>query len=180
MDRTAMSWHRIDDYSNVIDGHAPVNGKLIPVGLSFTKVANAAAGIYSSVNDMSKWVQAQLNNGKYGENLQDSIFSEKVHREMWTPQTILRTGKGEYNTHFKAYGLGWFLSDVNGYKEVTHTGGLLGIVSQVTMIPELDLGLLYLPTSNQARPSDRLPTLFWILTSELKAKIELKNTMMRG
>lgn len=144
MDRTAMSWHRIDDYSNVIDGHAPVNGKLIPVGLSFTKVANAAAGIYSSVNDMSKWVQAQLNNGKYGENLQDSIFSEKVHREMWTPQTILRTGKGEYNTHFKAYGLGWFLSDVNGYKEVTHTGGLLGIVSQVTMIPELDLGIIVL------------------------------------
>ena len=87
---------------------------------------DAAAGIYSSVNDMSKWVQAQLNNGKYGENLQDSIFSEKVHREMWTPQTILRTGKGEYNTHFKAYGLGWFLSDVDGYKEVTHTGGLFG------------------------------------------------------
>ncbi|GAB2767048.1 serine hydrolase [Actinomadura fibrosa] len=144
MDRTAMSWHRIEDYSNVIDGHAPVDGKLVPVGLSFTKVANPAAGIYSSVKDMSKWVQAQLDNGKYGENLQDSLFSLKAHREMWKPQTITGTGKGDYNTHFKAYGLGWFLSDVNGYLEVTHTGGLLGIVSQVTMIPELDLGIIVL------------------------------------
>ncbi len=144
MDRTVMNYSRINDYSNVIEGHAPVNGKLKTVGLSFTKVANSAAGIYSSVNDMSKWVQAQLNNGKYGPKLQDSLFSEKVHKEMWTPQTIIRSGKGEYNTHFSAYGLGWFLSDVNGYLQVTHTGGLLGIVSQVTMIPEMDLGIIVL------------------------------------
>lgn len=144
MNRTAMSWHRIEDYTNVIDGHAPVDGKLVPVGLSFTKVANPAAGIYSSVKDMSKWVQAQLDEGKFGQNLQDSLFSLEAHREMWKPQTITGTGKGDYNTHFKAYGLGWFLSDVNGYLEVTHTGGLLGIVSQVTMIPELDLGIIVL------------------------------------
>lgn len=144
MNSTAMSYHRIQDYSNVIEGHAPVDGKLLPVGLSFTKEANAAAGMYSSVTDMSKWVQAQLNEGKYGENLEDSLFSEKQHKEMWTPQTIVRTGKGPYNTHFMAYGLGWFLSDVNGYLKVTHTGGLLGIVSQVTMIPELELGIIVL------------------------------------
>ncbi|MGY5850047.1 serine hydrolase [Salegentibacter sp. F14] len=142
MHQTAMSWHRIEDYSNVIDGHAPVDGELEITGLSFTKVGNPAAGIYSSVKDWSKWVQAQLNDGKYGVNLQDSLFSTKAHREMWTPQTLTGTGKGDYNTHFKAYGLGWFLSDVNGYLEVTHTGGLLGIVSQVTMIPELDLGII--------------------------------------
>ena len=93
---------------------------------------------------MSKWVQAQLNGGKYGENLEKELFSERQHREMWKPQTLTGTGKGDYNTHFKAYGLGWFLSDVNGYLEVTHTGGLLGIVSQVTMIPELDLGIIVL------------------------------------
>ncbi|MBK5193978.1 MAG: serine hydrolase, partial [Flavobacteriaceae bacterium] len=144
MSKTAISWRQIEDYTNVIDGHAPVNGELIPVGLSFTEVANPAAGIYSSVTDMSKWVQAQLNQGKYGEKLQDSLFSEKAHQEMWTPQTIIRRGKGPYNTHFTAYGLGWNLSDVNGYLQVTHTGGLLGIVSQVTMIPELDLGIIVL------------------------------------
>ena len=144
MNRTAMSWHRIQDYSNVIDGHAPVNGELVPVGLSFTKSANAAAGIYSSVEDMSKWVQALLNTGQYGKKLEHKLFNKSVLDEMWSPQTIVPGGKGAYNTHFRAYGLGWFLSDVNGYLEVTHTGGLLGIVSQVKMIPELDLGIIVL------------------------------------
>ncbi|MGB7786048.1 MAG: serine hydrolase [Salinimicrobium sp.] len=144
MDRTAMSWHRIDDYSNVIEGHAPVDGELVPVGLSFTKSANAAAGVYSSIEDMSKWIRALLNAGKYGKNLEHELFSQSILNEMWSPQTIIPGGSGLYNTHFRAYGLGWFLSDVNGYKEVTHTGGLLGIVSQVTMIPELDLGIIVL------------------------------------
>jgi hypothetical protein len=35
--------------------------------------------------------------------------------------------KAPYNTHFNGYGLGWFLSDVKD-KQVTHTGGLEGIV----------------------------------------------------
>src|SRR5699024_10722890 len=74
----------------------------------------------------------------------DRIVSEATLDEMWTPQTLVRAGKGAYNTHFTAYGLGWFLSDVNGYLQVTHTGGLLGIVSQVTLLPELDLGIVVL------------------------------------
>ncbi|HNP69389.1 MAG TPA: serine hydrolase [Aequorivita sp.] len=144
MDRSLLSIPAIEADNNRIDGHAPVNGKLEITGNTFTQLATPAGGIYASINDMGTWVQAQLNKGKYGEKLKDSLFSEKMHREMWTPQTLLRTGSGPYNTHFLAYGLGWFLSDVNGYFQVTHTGGLLGIVSQVTLIPELDLGIIVL------------------------------------
>src|SRR5699024_3950207 len=61
-----------------------------------------------------------------------------------TPQTLIKTGRGDYNTHFQAYGLGWFLKDIHGKYEVTHTGGLNGIVSQVTMIPDMDLGIIVL------------------------------------
>src|SRR5690606_21128994 len=122
MNRSFLSIPKIKADDNRIDGHAPVNGKLELTGDTFTQIATPAGGIFASINDMSTWVQAQLNDGKYGEKLQDSLFSEKVHNEMWTPQTILRSGKGPYNTHFSAYGLGWFLSDVNGYFQVTHTG----------------------------------------------------------
>ncbi len=144
MNRSKLSIPEIEADQNRIDGHAPVNGKLETTVATFTQIATPAAGIYTSINDLSKWVQAQLDNGKYGPKLQDSLFSEKAHREMWTPQTIVRSGRGPYNTHFTAYGLGWFLSDVNGYFQATHTGGLLGIVSQVTIIPELDLGIIVL------------------------------------
>ncbi len=144
MNRSKLSIPEIEADPNRIDGHAPVNGKLETTVLTFTQIATPAAGIYASINDMSKWVQAMLNNGKYGPKLQDSLFSKKVHREMWTPQTLLRRTGGPYNTHFSAYGLGWFLSDVSGYFQATHTGGLLGIVSQITIIPELELGIIVL------------------------------------
>ncbi len=144
MTRSKLSIPEIDADANRIDGHAPVDGKLEITTNTFTQIATPAAGIYASINDMSKWVQAQLNDGRYGPQLKDSLFSKKVHHEMWTAQTLIRSGKGPYNTHFSAYGLGWFLSDVNGYFQVAHTGGLLGIVSQVTMIPELDLGIIVL------------------------------------
>lgn len=143
MSQTAASWYRLKDRSNVIDGHAPYNGKLIPVGLSFTEMANAAGGIYSNVVDMSKWVIAQINDGRYGEKLEKRLFSSQAHKEMWTPQTII-LGSSPYNTHFSSYGLGWFLSDVNGYFQATHTGGLSGIVTQVTILPELKLGIIVL------------------------------------
>jgi len=143
MTQTAMSWYRLKDRSNIIDGHAPVNGNLQTVGLSFSEVANAAGGMYSNLTDMSKWVIAQLNHGKYGSNLKDSLFSEKTHQETWTPQTIIR-GRSPYTNPFVAYGLGWNLSDANGHFQVMHTGGLAGIVTQVTMIPELNLGIIVL------------------------------------
>jgi hypothetical protein len=109
------------------------------------RFGHSAGGINSSVADMSKWVITQLNRGKYGDNLSKQLFSEKVHAEMWNPQTILpasRTPTPPYNTHFAAYGLGWFLSDVKGLKQVTHTGGLAGMVTEVTLLPELQLGII--------------------------------------
>ena len=141
MSKTAASWYRLKDKSNVIDGHAPYEGKLLPVGLSFGEVANAAGGIYSNVTDMSKWVTAMINGGKYGDQLDKSLFSSAIHRELWTPQTIIAGGNP---SSFSSYGLGWFLSNVNGKFQATHTGGLSGIVTQVTIIPEMKLGIIVL------------------------------------
>ena len=77
---------------------------------------------------------------------------------MWQLQTIIpATAKPPYNTHFSGYGLGWFLSDVKGYKQVTHTGGLEGIVTQVTLLPELNLGIIVL-TNQQSGAAFRAIT----------------------
>ena len=143
MQETATSFKRVKDKTNVIDPHAPVEGKVQVIRRDWSEVANAAGGIYSNLTDMCKWIILQMNNGKYGEGLNKKIFSEAVHEEMWTPQTIIPVhGPSPYNTHFSAYGLGWFLSDVKGYLQATHTGGLAGIVTQVTLIPEIKLGII--------------------------------------
>jgi len=141
MTKTAASWYRLKDKSNVIDGHAPYEGKLLPVGLSFGEIANAAGGVYSNVTDMSKWITAMINGGKYGDQLEKRLFSAEVAKELWTPQTIINNGNP---TSFSSYGLGWFLSSVNGNFQATHTGGLSGIVTQVTILPDLKLGIIVL------------------------------------
>ncbi|MFT5252603.1 MAG: CubicO group peptidase (beta-lactamase class C family) [Flavobacteriales bacterium] len=144
MNKSAASYVRLKDSTNIIAPHVPMNGKLKVIRRYQNQLFDAAAGIYSSVNDLSKWAIVQMNNGKYGpENKQ--LFSEKEHDEMWQLQTIIPTKtRAPYYTHFNGYGLGWFLSDVKGYKQVTHTGGLEGIVTQTTYIPELQLGIIVL------------------------------------
>lgn len=143
MTESAPNYDLLKNKDNVIDPHAPVDGKVQVIHRDWKFVADAAGGIYSSVHDMSKWAIMQMNDGKYGDNQNSQLLSSKTHEEMWTPQTIIPVyGETTYNTHFAAYGLGWFLSDENGYKVPTHTGGLAGIVTQVTLIPELKLGII--------------------------------------
>ncbi len=145
MNRSAASYDRLGDKSNVIDAHAALDGKIKVIRRHKMRPGeNAAGGIYSSINDLSKWALTQLNGGKYGRDLDKRLFSTKAQREMWSAQTILPVGKNSYRTHFSAYGLGWFLSDVNGYKQVRHTGGLEGMVTEVTLLPELHLGIIVL------------------------------------
>jgi CubicO group peptidase (beta-lactamase class C family) len=143
MEKSSASPGRARDRSNMIDAHVPVNGVLQVVPMYESDLLNPAGGIISSVADMTRWVMMQLNQGKYGENQGQQLLSEKTHREMWTPQTIIpvRSG-GPYRSHFAAYGLGWGLTDVSGYLQASHTGGLAGVVTQVTLIPELKLGII--------------------------------------
>jgi CubicO group peptidase (beta-lactamase class C family) len=143
MTASKASISRLPNRNNIVMPHAPVNGKVTTIAIEWDEDANAAGGIVSNITDLSKWLIMQMDNGKYGEG--KKMFSEEVHNDFWAPQTIINVGgPGAYNTHFAAYGLGWFLSDVKGYKQVTHTGGLAGIVTQITLIPELKLGIIVL------------------------------------
>ena len=143
MNRSASSYNRLKDKTNVIDPHARVNGKVQVVKRTTGEVMNAAGGIYSNLSDMSKWLIMQLNNGKFGDNNSKQLFSKKVQENMWAAQTIIPVrNKGPYNTNFSAYGLGWRLADVKGYKDVSHTGGMAGMVTIVNLIPDLNLGIM--------------------------------------
>ncbi len=137
------SYSRVKNNPNIIDAHAPADGKVIMIPHDWNDIANAAGGIVSNLTDLSKWLIMQMNDGKYDGD--KKLFSKAVHDEMWSPQTILQQAQGgPYNTHFSSYGLGWFLADVKGYKQVSHTGGLAGTVTQITLLPELKLGIIVL------------------------------------
>ena len=150
MSGSSASFKRLNDKRNIIDAHVPVDGKLQVVAKQEGKIHNSVGGTYSNITDLSKWVMLQMNHGSYGQNLEKQIFSEEVHREMWTPQTIRRVSDDTpYRTNFAAYGLGWNLTDINGHLQVYHTGTHSGIVTRVTMLPELRLGIIVLTNQQE-------------------------------
>jgi len=161
MSRSATSFNRLKDKSNSIDAHAPVDGKITAIPKDFSENSNAAGGINTSVNDLSKWVITQLNGGKYGKKLDKTLFSKQVQNQMWTMHSVIPAGKGSYNRHFFGYGLGWFLSDEKGNLVVEHTGGLAGMVSEVTLVPDLKLGIIVL-TNQQSGGA------FYAITQSIK------------
>lgn len=143
MNRTAASWNTLKDRSNVIVPHVPIDGELKVVDRYTNSIFDAAAGLYSNVDDLIHWVKFQLNYGKTEDGRQ--LVSEEQMRQLSTPQTLQPNRTTEpYNTLFRAYGLGFQLQDMNGKLEVSHTGGLEGIVTQIIMYPQLDLGIIVL------------------------------------
>lgn len=142
MNNSASSWNRLKDTTNVIVPHVPTNGKLEIVPRYTNPIFDAAAGLYASVNDLSHWLIMQMNDGNYNGK---QLFSKESHDEMWKSQTILPLRNSyPYTTNFKSYGLGWQLSDFNGHLQVSHTGGLDGIVTQTIMFPKEKLGIIVL------------------------------------
>jgi hypothetical protein len=110
----------------------------------------AAGGIISSVNDMSQWMRLQLNRGAL-QNDGDRLFSVRSAELMWSPHTVIpisdQSRKQFPSTHFRAYGLGWELRDYHGVQVVSHGGGYDGMFSRVTLVPELQLGIVVLTNS---------------------------------
>jgi len=152
MKNTYGSLAKMKDKRNLAFPHSTERGsiKMIEGDIGGSQINGAAGGIYSSVEDLSRWMLVHLNKGKYDSKLKEELFSEANHREMWKIQTVLNANRSpRYNSHFAGYGLGWFLSDVKGNMRVSHTGGLPGMISMTIMIPDINLGVVVL--TNTAR-----------------------------
>ncbi len=153
---------QLTDHSNVASPHALVEGTVVPIPPDDTRMAAAAGGIQCNVTGLAKWELTQLGHGQAGNG--PRLFSEAQGGEMWKPQTIVYpTGKRAEltRTHFGAYGLGWGLEDFDGYKRVSHSGGLDGMVTYQSLIPELNLGVIVL---TNAQEGEALATIAFQIT----------------
>lgn len=149
MTQSRAGFSRIDkNNSNWATGHIPLNDKLNPFFVNYLEDFRGAGAIASNVSEMSQWLLTQLKQGEMPSG--ERLFSEKQQKVMWHPHiTIPASDKAfeAYRQQFRAYGLGWAIEDYHGYKKLGHGGGILGMVSQVTLVPEKKLGIVVL--SNQ-------------------------------
>lgn len=148
MDNSYASISYIDDKSNTATPHLNKGKEITTVAPEIwdpKKINGAAGGIYSNVNDIASWMLVHLNKGKYGDDLKKQLFTVTSQNEMWKIHTTQEPNRNpRYNSHFNGYGLGWFLSDMKGNMVVSHTGGLIGMLSKTIMIPDLNLGIVVL------------------------------------
>jgi CubicO group peptidase (beta-lactamase class C family) len=142
----------IDASTDVVAPHALEDGKLRALE-HMPLDNNAPAGaIVSSVDDMSRWVIALLNKGALDNGKR--LFSERQARTLWAPLTILPITDAspelaDVQPHFSDYAMGEGLRDYRGHLLVSHTGGLQGMVSIVSMLPELNVGVVILTNQEE-------------------------------
>jgi len=99
-----------------------------------------ASGINASIEDMSRWAQANL--GAYPEVMPDSLLKVQHHPVVATP------GRNYFNRwpgmNKSWYALGWRVFDYNGFRVVHHGGAVRGYRSEIALIPERGIGLVVL------------------------------------
>lgn len=132
------------DNDNFAVGTIEYDGELHRFPLDYLEDFSSAGAMASSVNDLSKWLLTQLNNGVAPSGKR--LFSKGTQNTMWNVATPL-PADSNVATEFRGVGLGWFLKDYYGVKHVSHSGGILGMLSLTTLIPEHNFGMVVL--SNQ-------------------------------
>jgi hypothetical protein len=125
--------------------HVTTSGKPAPIAPDMGAALDPAGSIQCSARGMATWMALQLDDGRTAGGA--PLFSPAQHRQMWTPQTIIASlppTAAMTRTHFRDYGLGWMLEDYEGFERVWHTGGLVGMVSYVSLLPEQHVGIVVL------------------------------------
>lgn len=134
----------------------------------------AVGGIWSSANDMGRWLQMLLANGKYDGK---QVLDAKVLAAMETPQMLIQSGTGVGDEirawmpggTFYTYGMGLFVQDYGGHEIVWHAGDIDGMASALVLVPKAQLGVAVM--SNM----DHADARFAIIAHVLQAMLDLPN-----
>ena len=152
MTSTVTSLDALAGQKNVASPHDRVEGKVKAISNASVDSVAAAGAVWSSVEDMAKWMRFLLNGGKVGDK---ALLTDSTHRELFTPQTMV--GPDTFyptakltKPHWTTYGLGWFQQDYQGRAVDFHTGSIDGMVAIHGLIRDEKLGVYVLANLDHA------------------------------
>lgn len=156
MKKSNTSIRHLESIKNVAVPHEPVEGKVIPVAYDNVDGVAPAAAINSNIVDMAQWMRLNLKKGSYKGK---QLVSKKVMKDLHAIQMPFRVS--DYNaehlgSRFAGYGLGWGISDYKGHTVVRHGGGLTGMLSLQTLIPEKGIGVMVLTNYAPSSPTQAI------------------------
>jgi CubicO group peptidase (beta-lactamase class C family) len=116
----------------------PEGARRIP-NLKLDNTMHAAGGIIATPDDLARWIQAQLTEGRVDGR---QAIPAAVIREAHRPQAMhtdtfyryVRTG----------YGLGWQTADYEGERMIHHFGGFEGWRAHISFLPDHGIGVAVL------------------------------------
>jgi CubicO group peptidase (beta-lactamase class C family) len=102
---------------------------------------HAAGGIISTINDLSKWLSANIR--------EDQIL---LNKDSWTELHHATTDQDkEYFTYNRTgYSLGWDIAEYQNEKILTRFGNLEGISFHMSYMPEKKIGIIAFSNDNRA------------------------------
>lgn len=119
-DQLVAGWMRADD------GRDPF------VAPDFLLGTGPAGNLYSSVDDLARFLIYLMSPQRSN---WDGLPNEDVLEEMFTP-ALASDGRKT------SFGLGFHLGDLDGNREVGHGGAVYGFSTQLTLLPDDDLGVV--------------------------------------
>jgi CubicO group peptidase (beta-lactamase class C family) len=158
MPRCRVGEWRRDEVGNVAQPHMRQNDGNVLIRRDDEVIAPttsaAAGGIRCSLNDMLQWVRMWLDPDLKAPGTSDPWLSRAQRDVLWSahmPMPLSQRQRTWDHSRFNAYGYGWRLSDVDGVLRVAHTGTLAGMYSAVTLLPEKNIGFVFLINGDGAQ-----------------------------
>jgi len=133
------------DSPNVARGHARIDDKLVVLNPDLIGGFPAAGGICSTASDMGKWMIMLLNGGKgilKSETIQEMFASSMCAKPEFSEAAPISAESG-FN-----FGMGWDNYHYHGKMIVEKGGGLDGVRTVTTLIPQLKIGITVLCNLN--------------------------------
>lgn len=115
----------------------------------------AAGGVNASINDLSKWLIAQI--GLRPDVIPVAVLNEAHRKRIATPPETARQRSLKTPVTETSYGLGWRNYTYAGHPVITHSGSVEGYIAQIAWVPENKSGIVILSNTRGARAARIVP-----------------------
>jgi CubicO group peptidase (beta-lactamase class C family) len=141
----------LDGRADVARPHFETDGRVEKIRLASVDAIPSAGAVWSSSDEMARWLAFLLAGGKQGGQ---ALLSETTLAELFRPQMLIRDGfypsARLTKPHWTSYGLGWFQQDYDGRALDFHTGSIDGMVAICGLVRDEQLGVVVLANLDHA------------------------------
>jgi CubicO group peptidase (beta-lactamase class C family) len=136
MNHTVAFQNGISSVDHRAFGHSRSGNSFVRTDQSNTSAVLGDGGIYSSVEDLSKWDQDLYAN---------HVLSAALRQQSFTPG-MLNDGRPT------TYGFGWYIEPYKNFNSLYHTGSTRGFRNAIFRLPDQHLTVIILTNRNEGEP----------------------------